>query len=73
MFQEENFVICLSKDVCKNMNRAGNTFSYPLLFIYPPFEKRAVPFGENSCKRSYFFGGKHGMGKFNTPYLQRFS
>ena len=55
------------------MIRAVNIFSCPLLFIYPLFEKRAVPLGENSCKRNYFIDGKHGMGNFDTPYLQRFS
>ena len=68
MLQEENFVVCLSKDVSKNMKRAGNTFRCPLLFIYPPFKKRAVPLGENSCKRNYFIDGKHGMGNFDIPY-----
>ena len=73
MFQENNSVVGLSKDVSQNMNKAGNTFSCHFLFIYPLFEKRAAALGKNSCKRNYFINGKHGMGNFGTPYLQRFS
>ena len=41
------------------MKRAGYTFIFPWLFIYPLFKKRTVPLGENSCKRNYFIDGKH--------------
>ena len=72
MFQEENFAVRLSKDVSKNMKRAGKAFSCPWLLIYPLFKKRTVPLGENSRKPNYF-DGKHGMGNLDIPYLRRFS
>ena len=36
------------------MKTAGKTFSCPLLFIYPLFQKKTVPLGENAYKRNYF-------------------
>ena len=52
MFQEENFAVCISKDVSYNMKTDGKAFSWYWLFIYPLDKKRTVPLGENSCKRN---------------------
>ena len=50
------------------MKRAGKTFSFPWLFIYPLFDKRTVPLRENSRKGNYFIDGKH-SGQILTPHL----
>ena len=49
------------------MKRAGKTFSFPQMPIYPLFKKRTVPLRGNSYRHNYFIDGKQIGGNVDIP------